>query len=77
MAKTMPGIPLLLAQSHLQKGGETFGSTLAQFPQQLTIVEEKLTKDLGNTEDVLPMGNGIEHRLFQMMGKLDHLFVMA
>jgi hypothetical protein len=30
------GNTLLLAQSHLQKGGETFGSTLAQFPQQLT-----------------------------------------
>lgn len=51
--------PLIFAQGHLQKGGETFGRALTQLLQELTIVEEKLSNDLGNAENALPMGDRI------------------
>jgi hypothetical protein len=71
------GNPVLLAHGHRQKLGQAFGRALAQLPQQLTIIEEKFTKDFWYAEDILPIGNRIKHRLFQVMGKLDHLFAMA
>jgi len=71
------GYPLLVGQACFQEGGEPLYPTLAHPPQQLTIVEKKLTQDLGHTEHELPVRNGLRHRSFQMMGELSHLIVMA
>lgn len=52
-------------ESRQQKPGAA-----AKLAQQLTIVFEIATKNDGDAGDVLPMGDGIEDRLFQVLNCL-------
>jgi hypothetical protein len=64
----------LSSKGYPEKFAETGSCTFAQLAEQFSIIEEIAAKNLGDTENVLPVRHGKQDIILQMATELDYFF---
>ena len=71
------GHPIPLRDHLLGKRPQGFPSTTTQIGEQRTVVEEIASKDLGNAEDKMAMGDIFQNLSAHPFAKLNHSLLVA